>query len=186
MKTTIYSVLCVAIRSGAILMAVGIVEHAPTIFIYPSQPGFSAGAVWFAGVGLVLAFILWLSPSVLARWAVARGAHELLEIPVSADQLQRIAFSIVGAWLFVAGLTGLIARGAMMLVISHRSSYGDSTRVLSSGDWYWLVEHLSTAIAGGSLAVGSAGLVRLFARIRGYPYRAEQEAADDVSNTQDS
>ena len=186
MKTTIYSVLCVAIRLGAILMAVGIIEQAPLIFVYPSEPGFSAGAVWFACAGLVLAFLLWLSPQVLARWAVVRSSHEVLDIPVSSDQIQRIAFSIVGVWLFIDGLTGVIARVVMMLVVARRSAYGELSRVLSSGDWYWLVLHVATAVAGAALALGSAGLVRLFHHLRGYPYRAEQELDDNASHTQDS
>jgi hypothetical protein len=186
MKTTIYSVLCVGIRLGAVLMAVDIVEQAPVIFVYPSQPGFSAGAVWFACAGLTLAFLLWLSPQVLARWAVGRSSHEVLEMAVSADQIQSIAFSIVGIWLFIGGLTGVVARVVMMLVVARRSAYGDSTRVLSSGDWYWLVLHVATAVAGASLAVGAAGLVRLFHRVRGYPYAAERELVDNVSHTRDS
>lgn len=180
MKTTVYSVLCVAVRLGAILMAVGIVEKAPLIFVYPTQPGFSAGALWFACAGLVLAFLLWLAPHVLARWAVARGSHEVLDIAVSADQLQRIAFSIVGIWLFIDGLTGVISRVVMMLVVARRSAYGDMTRVLSSNDWYWLVLHVATAVAGASLALGAAGLVQLFHRLRGYPCR------DNASHTQGS
>jgi hypothetical protein len=184
MKTNIHSVLCVAIRLGALLTAVGIVEHAPTIFMYPSGEGFSRGALWLSGAGLALAFMLWLLPNVLARWAVGRGSHELLEFPISADQIQRIAFSVVGVWLFIAGLAGVLARGVMLLVIAHRSAYGDPSRILSSSDWYWLVEHFATAVAGACLAVGSAGLVRLFHRVRGYPYRADKD--DDVSQTQDS
>lgn len=186
MKTTIYSILCVAIRLGAIVMAVGIVEQAPMIFVYPNQPDFSSGAVWFACAGLALAFLLWLSPQVLARWAVGRGSHEVLDVAVSADQIQRIAFSIVGVWLFIGGLTGVIARIVMMLVIARRWDYGDTTRILSSGDWYWLVMHVTTLVAGASLALGSAGLVGMIHRMRGYPHRAEPELADNASHTQDS
>ena len=186
MKTTLHTVLCIVIRMGAVLMAVGLLEQAPSIFLYPSQGGqYSAGALWLSGAGLVLAFMLWLSPNLLARWAVGRSSHESLEIPIGADQIQRIAFSIVGTWLFIAGVTGLVARVVMMLVVYHRSAYGDSTRVLASSDWYWLVEHLATAVVGGCLVLGSRGLVGLLHRVRGYPYRAEQEVANDADFAQD-
>ena len=71
MKTTLHTVLCVAIRLGAVLMAVGIVEQIPYIFLY-SAPGdrYSAGDLWLSGAGLLLAFMLWLWPNMLARWTV--------------------------------------------------------------------------------------------------------------------
>lgn len=185
MKTTLHTVLCVAIRLGAVLMAVGIVEQAPNIFLYPEGGQYSAGALWLSGAGLLLAFMLWLWPNMLARWAVSRSSHEFLESPISADQVQRIAFSIGGIWLFIGGMTGCLARVVMMLIVFRRSAYGDSTRVLSSTDWYWLIDHLATAIAGAGLALGARGLVGLLHRLRGYPHSVMPETGDDASIAQD-
>lgn len=186
MKTTLHTVLCVAIRLGAVLMAVGIVEQIPYIFLY-SAPGdrYSAGDLWLSGAGLLLAFMLWLWPNMLARWAVTRSSHESLESPISADQMQRIAFSVVGIWLFIGGMTACLARVVMMLIVFRRSAYGDSTQVLSAADWYWLIDHLATAIAGACLALGSRGLVGLLHRLRGYPHSAVPEAGDDAGIAQD-
>lgn len=186
MRTTLQTALCIVIRMGAVLMAVGLLEQAPSVFLYPSQGGpYFACALWLTGASLVLAFMLWLSPNVLARWAVGRSSHQSLEIPIGADPIQRIAFSIVGAWLFIAGMTGLIARVVMMLVIFHRSAYGCSRRILSSRDWYWLVEHPATTVVGGCLVLTSAGLVGLLHGVRGYPGRAEKESVDDTGFAQD-
>jgi hypothetical protein len=186
MKTTLHTVLCMAIRLGAVLMLVGIVEQAPSIFLYPSQGGeFSAGALWLSGAGVLLAFTLWLWPNTLAWWATSRSQHEVLESPINADQIQHVAFSVIGMWLFISGVTGCLARVVMMLVVFRHSAYGDSTRILAPGDWYWLVEHLTTAAAGAWLALGSRGLVRLLGRLRGYPYSTIAKSDPDITTTHD-
>jgi hypothetical protein len=186
MKTTLHTVLCVAIRLGAVLMAVGIIEQAPSIFLYPSQGGqVAVGALLIAGAGLLAAFALWLWPNVLAWWAISRSQQEILESPISADQLQRVAFSVIGVWLFISGLSGCIARLTMMLIVFRRSAYGESIMILSTSDWFWLVEHLATTFAGAWLALGSRGLVGLLHRVRGYSQFADVETDADTNIAKD-
>jgi hypothetical protein len=185
MKTTLHTVLCIVIRVSAVLMLVGIVEQVPTIFMYASQGRYSVGALWLAGAGVLLAVGLWLWPNVLAWWAISRSQHEMLESPIGADQIQRVAFSIIGVWLFIGGATGLLSRAIMMLIVFRHAAYGDSTRVLTSTDWYWLMDHGATAAAGAGLAVGSRSLVGLLRRLRDYPHVATANADPDTATTQD-
>jgi hypothetical protein len=186
MKTTLHTVLCVAVRMGAVLMAVGIIEQVPTIFLYPSQGGsIQVGSLLMSGAGLLAAFALWLWPNILAWWAISRSQSEILESPISPDQLQRVALSVVGIWLFISGLSGTIARVAIILVVYRRSAYGESLVTVSNMDWYWLGEHLVTLLAGASLALGAAGLVGLLHRIRGYARIADVQNDPDANIAKD-
>jgi len=186
MKTTLHTVLCIAVRMGTVLMAVGIIEQAPTIFLYPSQGGsMQVGAMLTAGAGLLAAFALWLWPNLLTWWAISRSQNQILESPISADQLLRVALSIIGVWLFISGLSGCIARLIIILIVARRSAYGDSMLAVSDTEWYWLLEHLTTLLAGGGLALGSRGLVGLLHRIRGYPQFADAENDADTNIAKD-
>lgn len=186
MKTTLHALLCIAIRMGAVLMAVGIVELAPTIFIYPSQGGqVSVGALMLAAAGLLVSFALWLWPNILAWWAVSRSGQETFESSIDPAQLQHVAFSMIGVWLFISGLGACIARFMLVLIVARRSAYGESNLTLSDSDWFSLVDHLAVALAGAWLMLGSRGLVGLLYRLRGYSPLSAAPFPDDVSTEKD-
>lgn len=186
MKTTLYTVLCVAIRLGAVLMAVGILEQVPYLFFYPTQDGhFVLGAVLLDGAGLLLAFALWVWPNVLVWWAAGRNQHEILETAISAAQLQHIALSVVGAWMFIGGLSGCVGHGAMILIIKHEAAVGSASGMVPTNEWHWMVQYAATAVVGAALTLGARGLVGLLHRLRGYPHSAVAEADDDTSTAQD-
>ena len=186
MKTTLHTVLCIVIRVGAVLLFISMVELLPNILMSWSQTGGSAiSALYLTGAVALLAFGLWLWPNILAWWATNRSHNEILESPISADQLHRIAFSIVGVWLFISGVGSLLARAVMMLIIFRSTAYGDSVQVLRPADWYWLVAHGVTTAAGAWLALSSRGLVGLLRRVRDYPHAAIINADPDTTTTQD-
>jgi len=70
--------LCISIRLGAVLMAVGLFERLPVLLWQSPEGRFALDAVELALFGLVVAGALWLWPGVLARWAVGRSGHEVL------------------------------------------------------------------------------------------------------------
>ena len=182
MKTTLYTVLCVAIRLGAVFMAVGILETLPQIFFLPGEGGrFATFVLLLEGAGLLLAFALWLWPNILVWWAIGRNRHEILESSISADQLQHIALSVLGAWMFIGGLSACLSRAVMILVVKNDNMLG----MLPTGEWRWLIQYAATAVAGAALTLGSRGLVGLLHRLRGYPQYTSVEANADTSNTQD-
>jgi hypothetical protein len=188
MKTTLYTVLCIAVRLGAVLMAVGILEQVPGLFVTLQNESshLMLGVSLLEGAGLMVAFALWMWPKILVWWAVGRSQHEVLESSINAAQLQYVALSVVGAWMFIGGLSGSIGHGVMILMVKHQIALGALPGMAPANEWHWLVQYATTAIAGAALMLGSHGLVGLLHRIRGYPHNMLANADPDASTTRDS
>ena len=186
MKTTLYSVLCIAIRLGAVLMAVGILERAPGIFFFANAEGhFQVLALFLEGAGLLLALALWIWPNMLTWCVMGRNKHEILESSISAAQVQHIAFSIVGVWLFIDGVSGCLGHAFMILLIKQEMAAGALPGMGLQEEWRWLIQFAATAVAGAALTLGSRGLVGLLHRLRAYPHYRSTETDPDTSTTQD-
>jgi hypothetical protein len=185
MKTTLHTVLCVAIRLGAVLMAVGILEQIPGLVLYPTQDGH---LVWAAlslhGAGLLLAFALWLWPNLLAWWAVGRNRHEMLELAITPAQLQYVAMSVVGIWALIGGLSGLVAHGAVVLFVRQAAVMGDASGMIPASEWRSMVYFGTMLLAGAALTLGARGLAGLLQRLRGYP-QAITASDDNADFAQD-
>ena len=185
MKTTLYTVLCVAIRLGAVFMAVGIIERIPGLIVYAVQERhLFIGAMVLNGAGLLLAFVLWIRPSILVWWAAGKSSHEVLETAITADQLQYIALSVLGAWMFIASFAAGLAHLAQILLVEREARSGGYPAVVPMSEWHWVIEYALMALAGAALALGSRGLVGVLHRLRGYPY-ASVATDPDASTTQD-
>jgi len=187
MKTTLYTLLCIAVRLGAVLMAVGILEQMPSLFSYLSGTDghFVVSAILLDGAGLLVAFALWVWPNILVWWAIGRNQHEILESFISAGQLQHIALSVMGAWMFIGGLSGCLGHGVMILIVKHESASNGLSGMVPTNEWHWLVQYATTAVVGAALALGSRGLVGLLQRLRGYPHYTSAVTDPDASTTQD-
>ncbi len=111
MKTSLYTILCITIRAGAVIWAVGSVVHLPFSLVAAldtANP--NANITWLAcGVAfqLLVAGLLWLYPGVLARFAAGKASHQYFESSIPAAKLQYIAFSVVGIWFVLEGLVFL-------------------------------------------------------------------------------
>ncbi|MBD8873309.1 hypothetical protein [Rhodanobacter sp. DHB23] len=179
MKTTLYTVLCVAIRLGAVLMAVGLLERLP-VFLWESPAGgFALDAVLLAVFGLLVAGALWLWPGILAGWAIGRRGHELLEIQLDADGLMRVALTVTGAMLGVSGLAGCLGHGLTMLLLRSRLADAATGQLPVSG-WHWVIYYLVQAAGGMALMLGARGLMTLLQRMRGRPPHASAETDDGI------
>jgi hypothetical protein len=186
MKTTLYTVLCVAIRLGAVLMAVGVFERLPGIFFYSGDGHYPLLALLMETFTLLLAFVLWMRPSLLAWWALGGKRQEILESPIQADQLHYVAFSVLGAWLAISGVAGCFGHGSMILLLLHQASYDGAGETVPPTEWHWMVQYGVTAVAGIVLMSGSRGLIGLLQRLRGYPHYMAAKTGADTSTTQDS
>ncbi|WEN14978.1 hypothetical protein PY254_17380 [Rhodanobacter sp. AS-Z3] len=186
MKTTLHSVLCVAIRLGAVLMVVGNLEQIPGLVFYSSEEGH---LVWAAlslhGAGLLLAFALWFWPNLLAWWAVSRSQGEVLELAISPAQLQYVALSVAGVWAFIGGLSGVVGHGAVIVLIKHQASVGDSSAFVPAAEWRAMVYYGTMLLAGAALAFGARGLAGLLQSMRGYPHAKTAVAANNNDFAQD-
>lgn len=111
MKTSLYTVLCITIRAGAVIWAVGSLAHLPFSWVAAlNTPNSAATVTWLlCGVGfqLLVTGMLWLYPGTLARLAAGRASHEFFESAIPATKLQYVALSVVGAWFALQGMVFL-------------------------------------------------------------------------------
>jgi len=111
MKTSLYTILCTVIRLGAVLMAVDIIIAFPGAFHAAQDQSWAQGSAGMviatSSAVLMLAFMLWLFPGGLVRLTASRSAQEVFESPISARELQQIAFAVLGMWFVAGGLIGL-------------------------------------------------------------------------------
>ena len=99
MRTSLYSILCIAIRLGAVFMAVQVLVGVPTALgeLLAAQVTVSTKAAIAFGVAeLALAGLLWLYPGILARIAAATSSQQVFESPITATELQQLAFAVLG------------------------------------------------------------------------------------------
>jgi hypothetical protein len=169
MKTTLHTALCIAIRIGAVLLALDALERLPSLLtIGAADPHRFYGTMLFSALYLAVAVVLWLWPGMLAWWASSRASNEVFMSDLAGHDWQRIAFSVVGVWLAVAGLSGCLGHGLLMVFLGERMR-DYSTGLLPTTEWYWLIHYSIQTLAGVAILLGSSGLASLLARIRRYP-----------------
>ena len=183
MKTSLYSVLCIAIRLGAVLMAVGLVEQWPRLLATQADGRLSVGAIALDLAGLLLAFVLWLRPGLLAWWAAGTKAHQqVFEAQIGAAELQYIAFSVAGIYQLIAGVAGLFAHGLNLLEYRQIADAAGVSVLPPTREKTLFIEYIIITATGLALTLGARGLTGYLRRIRGghLPAVAE-EGIDGVS-----
>jgi hypothetical protein len=166
-------------------MAVDVFERLPGVFFYSGEGHYPLLALLMEVLTLLLAFVLWVRPSLLAWWALGGKQQEILESPIHADQLHYVAFSVLGAWLAISGVAGCFGHGTTILLLLRQASYDGAGETVPVTEWHWMVQYGVTAIAGIVLMSGSRGLIGLLHRMRGYPHNTLAETDPDASTTQD-
>jgi len=120
MRTSLYSILCIVVRLGAIILAVQTLVSVPTLWGGVEGGLYDAGTarvlIGFVGAFIALMVVLWIYPGVLARLAAGQASREIFESPIEAAELQYIAFAVAGVVLAVSGLADLLKVGARMIV----------------------------------------------------------------------
>jgi len=183
MKTTLYTVLCIAIRLGAVLMAVNVAGQSLYVLLQVGPGAFTAGTLLTGAFALLVAAAMWLWPGLLAWWAIGGRRHEVLESLITAEQLQYIALSVLGIWLCISNLGYCAGRIVIMLVMHHRLDDLASGQ-LPVSEWRHLVIDGLVALAGAALAVGARGFVGMLHRMRGYPAVEAKAANHDTGVAQ--
>ena len=182
MKTSLYGVLCIAIRLGAVLMAVGLVEQWPRLLVTQANGQISVAAITLDLLGLLVAFVLWLRPGLLAWWAAGNTHRDVFDVQISAPQLQYIALSVAGIYKLMSGLAGILAHGLNLLEYRHVADAAGISLAPPAYEKTLFVEYVVTAVAGFALTLGARGLTGYLQRIRGshLPVVME-EGIDDAS-----
>lgn len=169
MRTNLHTVLCTAIRLGAVLLAIHALEEAATVVATSADDRHHVlGSLLFSGLYFAVGVVLWLRPGMLAWWASGRSSGEVFEIMVGADDLQRVALSVLGVWLVVTGMSGLLSHGVIMVFLRERMT-GYPAGQLPVAEWRWLLYYGLQAAAGAAVALGAGGLVALLRRFRQFP-----------------
>ncbi|GAB3789270.1 hypothetical protein [Dyella agri] len=179
MKTTLYTVLCVAIRLGAVLMAVGLFERLPVFLWESPSGGFALDAVLLAVFGLLVAGALWLWPGILAGWTIGRRGHETLETQLDADGLMRVALTVTGALLSVSGLAGCLGHVLTMFLFQSRMADA-TTGQLPVSEWHWVIYYIVQTGAGVALMLGSRGLANVLQHVRGRQPQVLADTDDEI------
>ncbi len=114
MKSSIYTVLCVAIRLGALCLGINVLLRFPAAYAAVSNGDLGKHTLtpllfWSASV-VVVAFWLWLYPGLLARPAAARSSRQVFDSPVSAEQMQHAALVVLGMWFVMTGLIDMTSK----------------------------------------------------------------------------
>jgi hypothetical protein len=168
MRTSLYSILCIVVRLGAVFLAFGTLGHLMTVLLSWYQNlsldllGLTCAAVF---ISLLIALLLWVYPGVLARVAAGRSSQQVFETSISASDVQWIALSVLGMYFAMTGLIGLSGYGFNRMIMSavmDRPLSDERTRKMVSDLLYWMIH----TVLGLSLAIGAKGLVGLFHRLR--------------------
>jgi|SRR5690348_16726661 hypothetical protein len=162
MKTSLYTVLCITIRLGAVIWIVGSLVRLPFSWLGAfNAPHPNAAVGWLLGgvaCQVLIAFLFWLYPGALARLTAGRATHESFESTIHAGTMQYIALSVVGAWFTLQGIVYL----AYELTRAAQSAF----EVLPS-ERPALAESSMRVVFGLALLLGARGLVNALARLRG-------------------
>jgi hypothetical protein len=173
MRTSLYSILCIGIRLAAVLLAVNALLAIPATYAAINHGEWGqGGAGWLAvlwGVVLLFALGLWVYPGVLARLAAGKASQQIFESPISADELQQIAFSVVGLWILLAGLIGLVELAMRELLFDHvlfSKNTGLDSDALRERIFSELLMQVIRMVVGSAVLFRAHGIVGLLRTVR--------------------
>ena len=174
MRTSLYSILCIVVRLGAIFLAFGTLSSLLALLVTwraGSEVADLGLSIGFVALVLLLAFMLWVFPGILARIAAGRSSEQVFDSPISAAQIQWIAFSVLGMYFVVSGLVGLSHYAIRYLRAGEMVGYDQMGAFMSDG-LYWILQ----IALGAVLALGARGLAGALYRLRyvNMPQRSEQ------------
>ncbi len=165
MRTSLYSILCITIRIGAVLLAVSTLGSVLSVALMIHQGTSPADLAWVFGVWvatLAIAFLLWLYPGPLARLCSARSANQVFDSPITAHDLQWIAFSVLGMYFVVGGIVGFVHYEANLLIADAILDREKRIEGFVRSGLYWLLQ----IAVGIALALGARGLTGVLHRLR--------------------
>ncbi|RYD15725.1 MAG: hypothetical protein EOP90_07195 [Lysobacteraceae bacterium] len=164
-RTSLYTILCIAIRLAAVSLA--LTAFAGTLTLLASLgTSETRGVAWYVvgsvGLTLAIAFLLWTWPGVLARLAAGRSSAQVSESPISPEQIQWIALSVLGAWFALEGFVSLCWFAMQnVMYVGVQDVERHTTELIQTGA-YWLIQML----VGIALLFGARGLSGLLRRLR--------------------
>lgn len=171
MRTSLYSILCIVVRLGAVLLLVETLASVPSAWLalqtWETSGGDGAARgmlIGFSGALIASAIALWLYPGLLARLAAGNASREVFDSPIAAKELHFIAFCVLGLVFAIDALLGLVSTLLRLASSAHAGDVAFTTLAWDNGiDLLVLFLKLALGIA---LTFGARGLVGLLHRLR--------------------
>jgi len=176
MKTSMYSILCIVVRLGAVMLAVSTIAAFSGAWVtmhgteYDGMRGLFISA---SGLALVIAAALWVYPGLLARVAAGRSSQQVFESPLRADEIQTIALAVLGVAMAMGGVVDLMVYGLRFVMALGFSNNGEPFRRDTA---FTLVAQLPRIAIGIGLALGARGLSGLILRLRDLGTKVDSES----------
>jgi hypothetical protein len=169
MRTSLYTVLCIVIRLGAVMLAVEAILAVPAAWYMTGStdlaPGWHGALIAFGIATLAFAALLWVYPGVLARIAAGASSRQVFESPLSGEELQQIALCVLGVWLAIDGIVEFVNLGVRLIVTAHVDTNVPFVE-MARRDVGRIVSVLVKVGLGVALSLGARGLVGLLRRVR--------------------
>lgn len=165
MRTSLYSILCIVIRLGAVVLAASTLGSALSVALMMRRGVPLADLGWVFGVWvamLAIACLLWLYPGWLARLCSPRSANQVFESPIDSRDLQWIAFSVLGAYFVVTGIVGFVYYEANLLIADAMADREMRIEGFVRNGLYALLQ----CAIGIALVLGARGLTGMLHRVR--------------------
>ncbi len=187
MKSSIYTVLCMTIRLGALWLGINVLLTFPGAYVAVTNGDLGHHSLmpllfWSVSI-VVVAFLLWLYPGLLARPAAARSSRQVFDSPVSAEQMQHAALVVLGMWFVMTGFIDLASKILPVLFFRQMGIVGDAGTSLTIKI---LLKPVVQIIVGCVLTLGSRGLTGVLHRVRGGPIYSPSLEADIDSEADES
>ena len=179
MRTSLYSILCIVIRLAAVVLAFNTLSKVPEVVVawHQGTVGDARIVPAFALVALALlfAFLLWVYPGIIARLTASRSAREVFESPISPQQLQWIALSVLGMYFLLSAVIALVSYGVQWSLFAKEYLESEENRTEWFSDTiYWVVQ----LAFGVVLVLGARGFTGWLWRLR-YGGMPQSSAAAD-------
>lgn len=167
MKSSIYTVLCVAIRLGALCLGINVLLRFPAAYAAVTNGDLGKHTLtpllFWSAIVLAIAFLLWLYPGLLGRPAAARSSRQVFESPVSPQQMQHAALVVLGMWFVMTGIIDLASQILPVLFFRQMDIVGNDGARLTIKV---LSKPVIQIVVGCVLTLGSRGLTGLLYSFR--------------------
>ncbi|HTA64928.1 MAG TPA: hypothetical protein VK753_05440 [Xanthomonadaceae bacterium] len=128
-----------------------------------------------------VAALLWVFADRVAKLALARPQQVVFESDVSVSEWQGLAFSVVGLWQTIDGLTFLSGR-IVRLAIVHLAVGSGAPSLLPDDFYEWVAADGLRLVIGIGLLFGSRGLVGMIRKYRQVGYMLGDPSEAQHSN----
>jgi len=169
MKTSLYTILCIVIRLGVVIIGIQLLIGLPG-WLYAVHQNASAIdtyaplAIW--ALILLIAFVLWLYPGLLARAAANRSANEVFESPISSQEIMYIAFAVLGAYFVLKGLWSATYDGLRLALLTKIAGTLEGFGPERIKSWISIGSDCVAVALGIALVLRARGLAELVQRLR--------------------